>query len=259
MSTRPRSGPVHAGGVAPSSCGERAAVRPDDGLPSMLRDLAIVIPVGPGDECWRVLLSQLARLPAGEIVIVFADRQVPGEAPPGQIDARVRLASAPRGRAAQLNAGAAATAAAWLWFLHADSRPGEACADALARHVAGDWRALGYFDLRFLDDGPAAMALNSIGAWIRSRWLRLPFGDQGFVMSRRLFEELGGFDIGVSVGEDHDLVWRARARHARIAPLRALLYTSARKYALNGWWRTTAAHLVATWRQARDFSLRARA
>jgi hypothetical protein len=235
------------------------ALRIGNGLPSMLRELAIVIPVGPGDEHWRVLLPQLARLAVREIVIVFAHGQLPGDPQPGQVDARARVAFAPRGRAAQLNAGAAATTATWLWFLHADSRPGEACADALARHVAGDWRALGYCDLRFLDDGPASMALNSIGAWIRSRWLRLPFGDQGFVISRRLLESLGGFDVGVAEGEDHDLIWRARAQHARIVPLRAQLFTSARKYALNGWWRTTAAHLLATWRQARDFSRRARA
>jgi hypothetical protein len=221
--------------------------------------IAIVIPVGPGDDSWRVLLPQLARLPAREMVLVFPAGRPPREPRPESIDARARTAFAQRGRGRQLNAGAAATQAPWIWFLHADSLITERCGPALERHTRGDARALGYFDLRFLADGPPATALNGCGAWLRSRWLGLPFGDQGYVIARPLFEGLGGFDESVAHGEDHDLIWRARALGARIVPVRARLYTSARKYALNGWWRTTSAHLAATWRQAREFSRRARA
>jgi hypothetical protein len=228
----------------------------------MWLDLAIVIPVGPGDTAWRQLLPQLADWPVRELLLVFADGQLP-DAPgphtldPRTLDPRTRAVSAPRGRASQQNRGAALSSARWLWFLHADSRLSPAALGAIAKHVQGDERALGYFDLRFLDDGPALMALNSIGAWLRSRCLHLPFGDQGFVLSRALFDELGGFDHALSSGEDHDLVWRARAAGAAIRPIRAALHTSARKYAQLGWWRTTLLHLRTTASQARVFARKA--
>lgn len=223
----------------------------------MQLDLAIVIPVGPGDTAWRLLLPQLVDWPVGELMLVFAEDQLPEGPGPETLEPRVRLATAPRGRAQQQNAGAALTSARWLWFLHADSLLSPAAQGAVTRHLQGDTRALGFFDLRFLNDGPALMALNSMGAWLRSRCLRLPFGDQGFVLSRALFEQLGGFDADLSSGEDHDLVWRARAAGAAIRPLRAALYTSARKYAQLGWWRTTLLHLRTTASQARVFSRKA--
>jgi Glycosyl transferase family 2 len=223
----------------------------------MALDLAIVIPVGPGDEAWRVLLPQLAAWPVREIVVVFANDHLPTDPRPERLDTRVHVALAPRGRALQLNAGASATTARWLWFLHADSVLTATAASAMARHLDRDESDLGFFDLRFLNDGPALMAINSFGAWFRSRWLGIPFGDQGFVMSRALFDRLGGFDAAVEFGEDHDLIWRARAAGATIRPVGAALFTSARKYAERGWLRTTAMHLHATWRQARTFSRRA--
>ena len=53
-----------------------------------------------------------------------------------------------------------------------------------------------------------AMQLNAAGANLRSRWLGLPFGDQGLVLPRASFERLGGFDPALRYGEDHALVWR---------------------------------------------------
>lgn len=223
----------------------------------MMLDLAIVIPVGPGDAAWQGLLPQLAEWPAREIVLVFAQGHAPDGANVRQIDARVLVTVATRGRAHQLNAGAAATHARWLWFLHADSVLTPAAQSAVARHLQGDEDALGYFDLRFLDDGPPLMLLNTIGAWLRSRCLGMPFGDQGFLLSRELFARVSGFDEAEASGEDHDLVWRARATGATIRPLRAALFTSARKYAQRGWWRTTLQHLRATAEQARTFSRKA--
>lgn len=221
--------------------------------------LSIVIPVGPGDEAWRALLSQLARLAVCEIIVVFPSEPLYKDTTRLElIDSRIHVMFAPCGRARQLNAGAAATRSDWVWFLHADSFLKDQCVEALRRHMTRDRLALGYFDLRFLDDGPLPMALNSLGAWLRSRCFHLPFGDQGFVLSRPLFDSLEGFDETLRYGEDHDLIWRARALGARIVPVGAALYTSARKYALGGWWQTTAGHLVGTWQQAREFSRRAR-
>jgi len=125
---------------------------------------------------------------------------------------------------------------------------------AAARFVERGESALAYFDLRFLADGPRLMVVNAVAANLRSRWLKLPFGDQGLMIHRDDFRRLGGFDAQLRAGEDHALVWRARHQGLPLRRLAAPLYTSARKYAEHGWFRTTVWHLSATWRQARHFA-----
>jgi GT2 family glycosyltransferase len=221
-------------------------------LRTMAPSLAIVVPIGPGDNAWHGLLPQLDQVQAREIALVLPS-DGHGEAMPLS-SKRLLVVVSPAGRARQLNAGARATDSDWLWFLHADSRLDDRTVAALDALVLEDPIALGYFNLRFLPDGPRWTAINALGARLRSRWLGLPFGDQGFVMPRRVFEALGGFDESIRSGEDHALVWRARRQGVDLRALPADLYTSARKYSERGWWRTTREHLGLTWRQARRFS-----
>ena len=223
-----------------------------------LARLAVVVPVGPGDTLADALVLQLAALPARAEVIVACSSQAEVARISRQLHSLLRpqwkILAAKAGRASQQNAGAALATRPWLWFLHADSVLSDTALPALAKLVASDAPALGYFDLQFLDDGPALMRLTAAGAWLRSRWLQLPFGDQGLVLPRALFEQLGHFDTSLRSGEDHDLVWRVRRAGVPLQPLRAPLYTSARKYTVQGWGRTTLQHLGATWEQAWRFS-----
>lgn len=213
----------------------------------ILAKIAVVIPVGPGDRSWRGLIDLLDQLAPGlERRLVFArgDQQARPRTP------GLRWTDAKRGRARQQNAGAAGLDQAWLWFLHADSRPTAATMEALLDFVAHGEPALGYFDLRFLPDGPRGMAITEWGVRWRCRWLGLPFGDQGLLLPRQTFYELGGFDEGRSYGEDHALVWQARRHGVPVLGMAAPLYTSARKYAQLGWLRTTWQHQRLTWKQA---------
>lgn len=218
----------------------------------MSPSLAIVVPAGPGDQAWRGLLPQLDAVGAREIALVLA------RADTGNVEglsSNVTLVTSQAGRARQLNAGAAATCADWLWFVHADSRITDAATiDAARRLVLADEEAIGYFDLQFLGDGPWLMWLNAFGARLRSRWLGLPFGDQGFLMPRRVFDAVGGFDETLGGGEDHALIWTARSMDVPLRPTKAPLHTSARKYARHGWWAITGEHLRLTLMQARTFS-----
>ena len=238
-------------GRSGSSRGGAADVYPE------LARLAVVVPVGPGDAIAPVLRAQLAALPTdAEVRVVCAtisDLARIRSLTTSGAEARWHYQLAPPGRATQQNAGAEAATRSWLWFLHADSQFAPGTLTTLADFLHGDQPALGYFDLRFLDDGPPLMPLNAFGAWLRSRWLGLPFGDQGLVLPRAVFDALGGFDSTLRCGEDHDLVWRARRAGVPLRPLHAPLYTSARKYAEHGWARVTARHLGASWRQARRF------
>ena len=149
-----------------------------------------------------------------------------------------------------MNAGARATTHPFLWFLHADSRLTPHALASLGRSLAEAPRALHYFDLAFLDDGPALMQINELGARLRSRWGGMPFGDQGFCIAGEVWEGLGGFRTDVEYGEDHLLAWAARRAGVPLRPVGAPLLTSARRYRERGWLRTTARHLRLTAAQA---------
>lgn len=210
--------------------------------------LSLVLPFGPDESAGQGLIEDLAGLGIAHELILAG---IEGRPPPLPQLSALRV-SAAAGRARQLNAGAAAARGEWLCFLHADSRLPPRSLRAL-EGLGGGGDALRYFDLRFVD-GPAAMRLNELGAFVRSRWLGLPFGDQGLCLPRAWFARLGGFDESLACGEDHALVWAARRAGLPLLPLRAPIHTSARKYAERGWLRTTLVHLRLTGAQARAFS-----
>jgi hypothetical protein len=222
--------------------------------PDPLDELAVVVPVAPGDDAWRPLLADLGALPPRAGVLLAAAEPL---APAAARDADAALAGrrwrwlvAPRGRARQLNAGARAADGAVLWFLHADSRVAPADVAALRDALRAAPGALHYFDLAFLPDGPRGMRLNAAGAWVRSRWLGMPFGDQGLCVRRDVWARLGGFDEAAPYGEDHLFVWRARQAGVPLRPTGGVVRTSARRYREHGWGRTTLRHVRLTARQA---------
>jgi GT2 family glycosyltransferase len=217
-----------------------------------LSQLSIVLPVGPGDRAWPPLHEMLReQAAAAEVWPVFAEDD-PQNAPAGALRTS-------KGRAHQQNAGAHAARREWLWFVHADTRLTSDTLPALRAFLQRDESALGWFRLRFDDEGPRhlrwAMRANAAGANWRSRRLGLPFGDQGLVMPRLEFDRLDGFDPRLPYGEDHALVWRARRTGLPLREIDAAVITSARKYAERGWLRTTLRHLRLTadqaWREAR--------
>ncbi len=216
--------------------------------------LSVIVPVGPGDGIDPVLANALERLPLSCEMLAVTSSDAEAVALGSGLSARWHVSSAAAGRGRQQNAGAARADGRWLWFVHADSRFGQRLWQVLDRFTQRESRALGYFDLRFRGDGPPWMAINTFGVFWRARVLRMPFGDQALLVPRAVFEELGGFDVSLARGEDHDLVWRARRAGVPVRPVGQSLQTSARRYAEHGWWRTTVEHQRETWRQARSFS-----
>lgn len=213
--------------------------------------LSVIVPLAPGEAAWEGLLEQLRAIPPGsEVILVRAGSEplkLPQDWPRSM---RLAECQSEQGRARQLNAGARAACGRWLWFLHADTRLTEATLPALRTFLSRGRDGLGYFSLRFLRDGPRLTALNAFGANLRSRWLGLPFGDQGFVLPAHRFWQLGGFDERRAFGEDHQLVWQAQAAALPLVSLGASVLTSGRKYEHDGWLRTTLRHLRLTAAQA---------
>lgn len=142
---------------------------------------------------------------------------------------------APGGRGSQLRAGVAATTAPWLLVLHADSRLGPDWPDTLPK----DGRA-GWFRLRLDDPAPAARRIERLANW-RARRFGLPYGDQGLVLPRALYDAVGGYR-DMPLMEDVDLVRRI-GRH-RLAELDAETVTSAVRYRRDGYWRRPLRNLA---------------
>lgn len=210
--------------------------------------LSVIVPLAPGETAWHGLIDQLTHeLPDDcEVIVVHADAQ---PLPPLAISS-LRHLNSPPGRARQQNVGAQAARGRWLWFVHADSQLQSETLPALQQFMQRTDDALGYFELSFDRDGPRLAALNAWGANLRSHWLKMPFGDQGLLLPAHCFAALGGFDGHVRHGEDHLLVWTARRAGLPVVGVGAALQTSARKYALHGWCRTTSRHLWLTVIQA---------
>jgi rSAM/selenodomain-associated transferase 2 len=156
--------------------------------------------------------------------------------------AGARTIAAPRGRGCQLAAGAEASAADWLLFLHADTRLVSGWAPAVAAFIgaAAEGERAAVFTLAFDDASGAARALARLANW-RARRLGLPYGDQGLILSRALYDRLGGFRP-LALMEDVDLVRRIGRR--RLVQLDAVAVTSAERYRRGGWWRRGARNLV---------------
>jgi glycosyltransferase involved in cell wall biosynthesis len=120
-----------------------------------------------------------------------------------------------------------------FFFLHADSRPPgnavEIVREALARGASS-----GAFSLAYAGGG---WRMRWVAAWanLRSRFLRLPFGDQGLFCLREAYQSAGGFR-DMAVCEDVDLVRRLRRTgHFVVRP--EVVTTSARRYQDRGVFR----------------------
>ncbi|WP_299198800.1 hypothetical protein [uncultured Amphritea sp.] len=212
--------------------------------------ISVVIPVGPAETSLQPMIGQLACLQqAQQIIFVFcpASEHLIVQLP---VSDQIEFLTVPAGRARQLNAGAQRVETGFIWFLHLDSRISNTQWQTLNQSLTRQPDALHYFNLRFLSDGEGPMWLNSLGANVRSRYLGLPFGDQGFCVSVAQFERLGGYPVEAVYGEDHLFVWRAHQNSVRLARVGAVLTTSARKYSTTGWGRLTLKYQFYWIRQA---------
>lgn len=148
--------------------------------------------------------------------------------------------SAPRGRAAQMNVGAAACEGDVLLFLHADTMLPDN-ADALVLRATAARHAWGRFDVRIDSRRPLLRLVGAMMNW-RSRCTGIATGDQALFIRHELFCRVGGFPP-LPLMEDVAMS-KALKRHGPPACLREHVTTSARRWERDGAWRT----IVLMWR-----------
>ena len=145
-----------------------------------------------------------------------------------------RVVSCGRGRARQMNAGAAAMPGEVLWFLHADTRTPARADQAIAEALAAG-HGWGRFDVR-LSGRHLLLRVVERMMNLRSCVSGLATGDQGIFVTRAEFEAVGGFPE-IPLMEDLALS-RALRRRQRPCCLRQRLVTSSRRWERDGVLRT---------------------
>lgn len=153
-------------------------------------------------------------------------------------------------RGVQLATGCAEAQGAWLLVLHADTQLESGWTRAARRHIAEGPGTAGWF--RFRLDDPAGIArVWEQGVNLRSRLLGLPYGDQGLLISRPLYEAVGGYRP-LPLMEDVDLA--RRLGRFRLSPLAARAVTSAARYRRDGYLRRSVRNslLLARWLAGAD-------
>lgn len=144
-----------------------------------------------------------------------------------------------KGRAAQMNAGAAIAHGNVLYFLHADTKPPENYLSYINDALKQGYDA-GCFRLRFDVDHWFLQA----NTWFtRFNINSFRFGDQSLFVKRLLFEKAVGFNEKLIVLEDQDLIKRL-TKIGKFKVMPASVTTSARKYTTNGIYKTQAVYFL---------------
>jgi len=139
------------------------------------------------------------------------------------------LISQKKGRASQMNAGAAVALGDVLYFLHADSIPPTTFFLDIASAVEVGFNA-GCYRLSF-DHPHWFLKLN---AWFTQFNLnQIRFGDQSLFVTTSLFKQVGMFDESLIVMEDQEIIYRIR-KFTKFKVMDKTIVTSARKYLDNG-------------------------
>jgi rSAM/selenodomain-associated transferase 2 len=209
--------------------------------------LSIVVPVLDEAAIVEPALRALAPLRAEGVEVVVVDGGSRDGTPALAAPWADAVVAAPRGRAAQMNAGARRASGTALLFLHVDTAlPADAAAlvaTALQAPAEGAGRAAswGRFDVRI---SGRRRLLGLVGRLmnLRSRLTGIATGDQAIFMTRAAFDAVGGFPEQPLM-EDIELSRRLR-RLGPPACLRARVTTSGRRWETRGIWRT----IVLMWR-----------
>lgn len=144
-----------------------------------------------------------------------------------EIGAKFVVGEASRGQ--QLHQGAMVAQGDWLMFLHSDTQLANQWSEIVCRHIQTS-DAAAYFRLKFSASGFGPLW---VAAWAncRARWFDLPYGDQGLLISKKFYHQMGGYQA-IPIMED---VAMARQLKGRLEMLDCEAITDPIRYLEDGW------------------------
>jgi uncharacterized protein len=195
--------------------------------------ISVIIPVLQEGEQINEILNSLKSAATGtpyEVIVVDGD-------PAGStimyiVDASIITVISPKGRALQMNAGAARAHGDILLFLHADTLlPGQALTNIVKALVDGRFIG-GAFDLEIQNSRWIFRIIGRAASW-KHRLTRVPYGDQAIFMRRDYFEDMDGYPE-IPLMEDVALMKQVKRKGWRIIFLPEAVATSSRKWETDG-------------------------
>ena len=209
------------------------SVNPANDISGSPRTVGVILPVLNEAGILETALTEVLEQAPDEMIVVDGDSQ-DATCDIVRRHPALHLIKAQRGRAAQMNAGAAAARSDILLFLHADTRlPPQALSHVRAAIQAGHlW---GRFDVRLDGARPAYRVIERFMN-LRSALTGIATGDQAIFVRRDVFQQLGGF-APISLMEDIELSARLRRKQPP-ARIRAPVLVSVRRWERHGVART---------------------
>ncbi len=196
---------------------------------------SIIVPMLNEAPALPDLLEHLRPLRRGGVEVILVDGGSEDGSAAIATCAGFTVIRAERGRARQMNAGAAAARGDVLLFLHADTRLPDGAIELIEAALADGRHLWGRFDVEF-DLRTWTMDATAFGMNLRSRLSGIATGDQALFMTRAAFDGVGGFP-DQPLMEDVEITSRLR-RRSRPACIRRPVLTSARRWKSRGPWRT---------------------
>jgi rSAM/selenodomain-associated transferase 2 len=161
--------------------------------------VSVIIPAFNEEKALPATLASLSQQ-SGEYEVIVVDGGSQDRTCAIVRQFRLRVIQAAKGRASQMNAGAAQAHGVWLLFLHADTiLPAEALSRLNTLERNPEVQAGGF--LHSFSGNDWRLKLISLLDNLRCRWSRIIYGDQAMFIRRDLFWRLGGFP-NVSMLED---------------------------------------------------------
>jgi glycosyltransferase A (GT-A) superfamily protein (DUF2064 family) len=184
--------------------------------------VSVIIPVGHKDQDFKVIDQIKEKFESFEIIVAASYQNNEAKNLEEKVDQFVSIHNSTRAKA--LNAGAEIAKNEMLWFLHLDSNI--SLIDNLDFEKVDDQK-INTFLLKFDDE---KLKYNSVGANLRTKYFNLPFGDQSFIINRRLFNFIGEFTESVDKGEDHEFIWKAKTVGVQVNIISNYILSSSIKY-----------------------------
>ncbi|MCD2257766.1 TIGR04283 family arsenosugar biosynthesis glycosyltransferase [Psychroserpens luteolus] len=201
-----------------------------------MNNISIIIPVLNEVQTIKKLLFHLIDSASlqniSEIIVVDGGSTDGSQELIKALDLNIKLLSAPKGRAKQMNLGAKAARGNILYFLHADSFPPNRYDQLIINEIEKGHQA-GCFRLKF-DSSHWWLRLAS---WLTQfRWRACRGGDQSQFITKQLFDEIGGYDEDYIIYEDNILI-NALYERKEFVVINKKIETSARLYRKHGVWK----------------------
>ena len=197
--------------------------------------LSIILPVLNEAAAIGAVLKSLEPLIARGAQVIVADGGSTDRSAELARSGGAQVVAAPRGRALQMNSGAAQAHGDVLLFLHADTVLPANADQLISQALSSGLQVWGRFDV-VITGSPDMLKLIAALMNLRSRLTGIATGDQAMFMTRSAFDAAGGFPVQPLM-EDIEIS-RRLLKLSRPVCLRAKVQTSGRRWETHGVLRT---------------------